>query len=458
MKRETAAWVVIVALVFTFAVQLPGSVAARDEDYDFVRTLIEVQRHVADNYVDDVEVDDLRTRAIEGMLGNLDPYTIYVPPHEQEAFDSALEGNFKGVGIQLNQREDDVIEVVTPIDGSPAFEAGVRAGDVLLKVDDTSVQDMKLDEAIKLIQGDLGTDVTLTVRHKTGQEESLTMQRQEITVPMIKGFRRKADGGWDYVIHENPKIAYVRLAQFTADTASQIEDVSRELVAQGVRGLVLDLRFNPGGRLDQAVRLVDLFVEDGVIVRTKGRSRPEQVQRATSQNTITQEDLMLVVLINEHSASASEVTAGSLKDNRRAVIIGTRSYGKGSVQEVIPLDAGELKMTVAYYYLPSGRLVHRKPGATDWGVEPDIIVAMDDEAQVSMLRERREADRITGTDPTTDPTTQPTSQMVDLQLQRAVESLVAMSLVSPPTYDEPILPELPTTTAPSTQPTTQPSE
>ena len=202
----------------------------------------------------------------------------------------------------------------------------------------------------------------------------------EIIVPTLKGYRRTDGNSWNWFISEDPKIAYVRLTQFTPESADKLRDLLTDLLKQGMTGLVFDLRFNPGGRLDEAIKIIDLFIEEGVIVKTKGRSRPEQVATAKPEGTLPR--FHMVVLVNEHSASASEVVAGSLLDNRRAVIIGERTYGKGSVQEPIPLDGGgDLKLTVAYYYLPSGRLVHRLKDATDWGVEPQIIVKMDEAQQ-----------------------------------------------------------------------------
>jgi carboxyl-terminal processing protease len=233
-------------------------------------------------------------------------------------------------------------------------------------------------------------------------------------------------------------------------------------------GLILDLRFNPGGRLDQAVQIVDLFLEDGVIVSTKGRNRPENVQRATPPGTLPQ--FPMIVLVNEHSASASEIVAGSLMDNRRALVIGTRTYGKGSVQELINLDgqSGELKLTVAYYYLPSGRLVHRKKDATDWGVEPQINVTMDDEQERAAMQARYEQELHRRPVPkaTTQAATKPSAtQPVDAQLQRAVDTMIALVVLQsdrnvaprPPRQPRAPVASPPATTQPASEPTTEPS-
>ena len=427
MNREKVAWAVSVVLIATLAFQLPGTLAHRDDDYAFVRTLIDVHRQVAGSYAEPVDEEKLRLGAIEGMLEELDPYSVYVPPAKQEEFDRLLEGSFKGVGIQLDQEdaENSPVVVVSPIEGSPAFKAGVLAGDIIQKVNGEDVRGLKLKDVTEKIKGPVGTDVTLTVKHETGEEVDLTMKRQEIILSTIKGYRRKADAdhAWDYFVSKDPKIGYVRLTQFTPDTATKLKAVLESLLGDGLKGLILDLRFNPGGRLDEAEEVVDLFLDRGTIVVTKGRNRPEKVTTAEADGTLPY--FPMLVLVNEHSASASEIVAGSLMDNKRALVLGTRTYGKGSVQEVIPLDDnnGELKLTVAYYYLPSGRLVHRKKDATDWGVEPQINVPMDEETQKKVMQAQANSELLRGPN-TTQPTTKPTTQPVDLQLESAISTMI----------------------------------
>lgn len=435
MNRERLAWTVSVILLAMLAFQLPGSFAQRDDDYAFVRTLVDIHRHVAGNYVDPVDESKLRASAIEGMLTELDPFTTYVPPEQQEDFDRMLEGSFKGVGIQLNQLDNGQVEVVTPIEGSPAFKAGVLAGDIIQKVNGEAIDGIRLPDVIKKVGGPLGTQVKLTVKHVTGEVVELTMTREEIVIPSIKGFERKTDGNWDYFVSKDPKIAYVRVAQFTSDVGSKLREILMPLLNEGMKGLIIDLRFNPGGRLEEAVDMCDLFLNKGVIVTTRGRNRAEYSRSATEAGTLPY--FPMVVLVNEGSASASEIVAGALQDHRRALVVGERTYGKGSVQELIPLDSrdGELKLTVAYYYLPSGRLVHRKKDATDWGVKPQIQVSLEPAAERAAFLQMNERDRYLR--PTTEPTTQvasapatsPTTQpLFDAQLQRGVDTLVAAIL------------------------------
>ena len=468
MNRERFAWMMSVLLLAVLAFQLPGTLAQRDDDYSFVRTLVDIHRLVSANYVEDVKQAELREAAINGMLADLDPFTMYVPPARQEEFDRMLEGSFKGVGIQLNQLDNGQIEVVTPIDGSPAFKAGIMAGDVIQKVNGESIEDLRLPQVIEKIAGPLGSEVTLTVKHVTGEVKDLTMTREEIVVPTVKGYQRNQDNTWDYYICDDPKVAYLRVTQFTPETHDAVRGILEDLLKDGMKGLILDLRFNPGGRLDQAVQIVDMFIEEGVIVSTKGRNRPEVVKYATLPGTLPY--FPMIVLVNEHSASASEIVAGSLMDNHRAVVIGERSYGKGSVQELIPLDgdSGELKLTVAYYYLPSGRLVHKKKDATDWGVQPQIVVPMDAVQQRAAMQERYEQElhRRPVTKAATQPTTTPATQPTDAQLQRAVDTMIALVVLQtdrsaagvPPTRVRPAPATRPTTReVPVVQPTTVPA-
>lgn len=427
MNRERAAWLLSFLLLAVAAFRTPTA-AQRDSDYRFVRTLVDINRQVAANYVDPVDQTTLEKAAIDGMLNQLDPFTVYVPPARREEFDRMLEGTFKGVGVQLNQLPNGVWEVLTPIDGSPAFRAGVMAGDVIVKVNGESIDNLRLEDVIKKIAGEPGSSVTLTVRHISGETVNLTMKREDIAVPTVKGYRRNDKNGWDYYVATSPKIAYLRITQFTPTTFDNVKSAVMELLKDGMQGLILDLRWNPGGQLDQAVQVVDLFIDKGTIVVTKGRNRPEDVKVATAPDTLPW--FPLIVLVNEGSASAAEIVAGSLLDNKRAAVVGERTYGKGSVQELIPLEGntGELKLTVAYYYLPSGRLVHRKKNATDWGVEPQVAVAMDEELQRKVLDERyrQEMFRRPATNPSTQPAA-PTTQPLDVQLQRAVDTMILMT-------------------------------
>ena len=478
MNREKMAWMVSVLLIALLAFQLPGTMAQRESDYSFVRRLVDIHRQIANNYVENVDDAKLEQGALEGMFAQLDPFSMYVPPAKQQEFDRMLDGSFEGVGIQLNQDEKTKeVEVITPIEDSPAFKAGVCAGDVILKVNNESVAGLSILDVTKKIKGKVNTPVTLRVRHTTGDEADLTMNRQEIVVGTVKGFKRQQNGEWDWYVSHDPRIGYIRITQFTPDTAERVSEALsgkgnwKGMMADGMKGLILDLRFNPGGRLDQAAKLVDLFIDKGVIMSTKGRNRPENVITATGPGTLPY--FPMIVLVNEHSASASEIVAGSLMDNQRALVIGERTYGKGSVQELMPLEGnqGELKLTVAYYYLPSGRLVHRKKDATDWGVQPQIAVPMDENTEKKVMMELDQHERFlppvakrSATQPTTDSATQPASS--DTQLQRAVETMIGLVVMQTaktggpaPTTDAPRrtaiqIPAMPDNMNPTSKPAT----
>jgi carboxyl-terminal processing protease len=444
MSRERVAWFVSVLLLAFLAFQAPGSFAQRDDDYAWVKTLVEVHRQVVNNYVEPVDDNKLKNDSIKGMLSELDPFTIYVPPDLEDRFEQMIGGNFTGVGITLEEQNGKAV-VISPIEDSPADHAGIEAGDVIVKVNGASIAGLALDDVVKKVAGPAGSPVTLTVERQ-GKELSFTMNRQEIELRTVHGYQRSKDDSWTYFVVDNPKIAYVRLSQFdegaTTSTYDELKKVlegsppsagapaTTGLLDQGMKGLILDLRFNPGGRLEQAEKIVNMFVKEGdTIVTTRGRNRPEEINKATAEDKLPY--FPMIVLVNDQSASAAEIVSGSLKDNHRALILGQRTYGKGSVQEVMKLDdgGGELKITVAYYYLPSGRLVHRKPGATDWGVEPHIIVPLD-EAGEDALRESFQNEETIRKPVATQPATQPTTRPVDIQLQQAMNTMVGLIVLN----------------------------
>jgi len=434
MTRERLAWLVSIILLAILAFQLPGTLAQRDDEYSWVRTIVEIHRQVLQSYVDPVDDSQLKQKAIEGMLGALeDPYTVYIPPDHQAQFDKELGGTFSGVGISLRDVGGKMV-VLTPIEGGPADRAGIDAGDVIVKVDGKSVAKMPIDDVVKLVSGPLGSPVTLTI-DRYGKELDFSLHRQQIVLPTVYGFSRNSNESWEYFVSQNPKIAYLRVTQFDENTFDEMKrvltgaDGHSGLMSQGMQGLIMDLRFNPGGQLQQAIKVVNLFIKDGVIVSTHGRNSPEEVDRAGAQ-AATLPYFPMIVLVNDHSASAAEIVAGSLKDNHRALVEGQRTFGKGSVQRVIQLgqDDGTLKMTVAHWYLPSGRLVSRKKDSTDWGVEPQIIVPVDENGEkvIDELMERQAAIRY---HPSTMPATQPTTAPTDPQFQQALTTMVGLVIL-----------------------------
>jgi carboxyl-terminal processing protease len=321
----------------------------------------------------------------DGMLERLDKFSSMIWPHDVSEFQKSIRGSFVGAGIQIFKEPKEPLKVVTPIDDAPAFRAGIKRGDLILAVDGRETKDLHISKLVKLITGKRGTKVVLRIK-RDGRSKpfDVTIVRQPIKIRTVKGWRRNSDGKWDYLLDPKAGVGYIRVTQFADKTASDIRTVLASLKEAGAKLIILDLRFNPGGRLDSAIRIADEFLSEGSIVSTKGVSSPEWVGRASSigKSTGQFESGELAVLVNAQSASASEIVSGALQDLHRGTIIGRRTYGKGSVQKVYSLrwdplaqsPVAQMKLTTAYYYLPSKRLLHRKPGAKVWGVTPDIKV------------------------------------------------------------------------------------
>jgi len=355
--------------------------------------LIDVRHELVSGYVTEPDQQAMVEAAVRGMIDSIDdPYTVYLGPDELESFENHVRGTFSGIGAEVDVQQNR-LRIVTPLEDSPAWRAGVLPGDIVLDIEGESTLGMNVTQAVQLLTGEAGTNVTIRVRHLSGEEQVITITREVIKVKTIRGIDRNDDGSFNHWLDPEKKIAYIRMTQFGTRTTEELRETLDELTAQGMQGLILDLRFNPGGLLEAAVEVSDMFLPgDQKIVSIKGRRVAEQVHSSTdSQDDI---DVPLVILINNVSASASEVTAGALKENNRAELIGSRTFGKGSVQQVKMLEggAGAIKMTNAYYYLPSGRKVHRLPDAETWGVDPTDgqYVSMTVEEVRAMLKARRD--------------------------------------------------------------------
>ncbi|MBL7220955.1 MAG: S41 family peptidase [Phycisphaerae bacterium] len=321
----------------------------------------------------------------DGMLERLDKFSSMIWPHDVSEFQKQIRGSFVGAGIQITKEPKEPLRVVTPIDDAPAFRAGIKRGDDILAVDGRETKDLHISKLVKMITGERGTKVVLRIK-RDGRPKpfDVTIIRQPIKIRTVKGWRRNSDGKWDHFLDKEAGVGYIRVTQFADKTASDIKGVLASLKEAGASLIVLDLRFNPGGRLDSAIRIADEFLSEGPIVSTKGVNSAEQIVRASSTGSGKGqfESGELAVLVNAQSASASEIVSGALQDLHRCVILGRRTYGKGSVQKVYSLrwdplaqrPVAQMKLTTAYYYLPSKRLLHRKPGAKVWGVTPDIKV------------------------------------------------------------------------------------
>ena len=344
--------------LFIFFILYFGKVSAQEETvYDKIDLFGEVLDKINKEYVEEVDQSDTMDAAINGVLQSLDPYSSYMSPKNLEEMQTETKGEFGGLGIEVGM-EAGVVKVISPLDNSPAEREGVKAGDYIVKINDTQVQGKTLNEAVELMRGPVGSTLEITVR-RIGLRKSLVFNitREIIQVASVKS----------EVLDE--KIGYIRLTSFNENSDDQIKKKIKEFKKnKKIEGYILDLRNNPGGLLGQAIKISDFFLDDGEIVSTKGRKKNENQKWFAREGDIIN-GKALIVLINKGSASASEIVAGALKDHKRAVLVGEKSYGKGSVQSIIPLkNRGAIRLTISKYYLPSGKSI------SEVGVTPDITV------------------------------------------------------------------------------------
>ncbi|NPA41588.1 MAG: S41 family peptidase [Aquificae bacterium] len=392
----------VVAGLFFFAGFFVGvsKTVSEEDEYSYLKLFSDVLKIVKDNYVEEPSLKDMIYGALSGMVSSLDPFSAFFPPEKYREFMQETEGEFGGIGIEISMEKGRPI-VVAPIEGTPAFKAGLRAGDIIIAVDGEDTFGKSLLEIVKQIRGKPGTKVKLTIMRK-GADKPFTV---EITRAIIKIESVK------YIKHD--EIGYIKLTQFQHYTSRDLKKAIKDLLAQDVRGFIIDLRNNPGGLLSEAVKVSDLFLDEGkLIVYTKGRRDEEKYY--SKEPPVIPDYIPVVVLINKGSASASEIVTGALKDHGRATIVGEKSFGKASVQNIIPLEDGSaLKLTVAYYYTPKGQLIHKK------GIKPDVEVSMDDKTWEKLAQTIRKM-RIEGN-----------GQKVillpdiDVQLRKAIEVLRA---------------------------------
>lgn len=396
----------------------------QDEYFELMRTFVDTFEQVDRNYVKDVDRRKLLEAALRGMIKELDPYSSYIPPEELARFNQQVDQQFGGIGIQVQpDPRTRRILVISPLPDTPAYKAGVRAGDIVTEVEGYDTENMPLSRAVELMKGPPGETVSIKVRHLSATEdEEISMERAIISVKSVLGDKWGKEGSWDFLVDDEQKIGYVRLTQFGRKSAEELAAAIETLQGQGMKGLVLDLRFNPGGLLSQAVKISDLFVESGTIVSTEGKNTEKRTFSATKAGTLP--DFPMAVLINRFSASASEILSACLQDHKRAIVVGERSWGKGSVQNVIELEAGAsaLKLTTAGYLRPSGKNIHRFPDSKvtdEWGVHPDEEVKFTRKELEDYDEYRRARDVLTEAAP-------PESDFKDRQFEKALERVRAM--------------------------------
>ncbi len=352
MKKK----IFILILFFYFS---SNSVFSKNNLYEKIDLFGEVLENIQKDYVDDVDQSDMMDSAINGVLQSLDPYSAYMSPELFKEMQTDTKGEFGGLGIEIGM-ESGVVKVIAPIDDTPAAKAGIKAGDYIVKIGNEQVQGKSLLEAVKLMRGPVGTSIELTVRRKKVKKPlEFKIERKIIEVQSVSS----------KIIGEEKNLGYIRLKSFNENSDKQFLKSVKEFEKKSkIIGYVIDLRNNPGGLLTQAINITDFFLEDGEIVSTKGR-KVSETRKFFARKGDEIKGKPIVILINNGSASASEIFAGALKDHKRAIILGENSYGKGSVQSIIPLrNGGGIRLTISKYYLPSGKSI------SEVGVTPDIVI------------------------------------------------------------------------------------
>ena len=334
--------------------------------YEKIDLFSEVLNKIDEEYVESINQSDVMDAAINGVLQSLDPYSAYMSPEMFDDMQTETSGQFGGLGIEVGM-EHGVVKVISPIDDTPASRAGVKAGDYIVKINDIQVQGKSLTEAVELMRGKVGSEIKITIRRRGVKKAIIfNITREIIKIESVKGSKYIDEG-----------IGYLRLTSFNENSGDQIKKKIKDFNKKSdLKGYILDLRNNPGGLLSQAIKITDFFLEDGEIVSTKGRKKSENRKWFAKKGDLTN-GKTLVILINYGSASASEIVAGALKNHKRAILVGENSYGKGSVQSIIPLkNKGAIRLTISKYYLPSGKSI------SEVGVTPDIEIEESSDAFV----------------------------------------------------------------------------
>jgi len=416
-----------IAVIFGFAVAVwfaspePGQ-AASSETYRQLNLFGDVFERVRADYVEEVDDSELIESAIQGMLTALDPHSSYLNAKNYKDMQVQTRGEFGGLGIEVTM-ENGLVKVVTPIDDTPAQRAGIQSGDLVTHLDDEPILGLTLPQAVEKMRGRVDTEIKLTVSRK-GAEKAIDIVIKRAVIK-VQSVRARKEG----------KIAYLRITSFNEQTSSGVERTMKKIrdeIGPEFAGVVLDLRNNPGGLLDQAIAVSDAFLDRGEIVSTRGRTR-DDTQRYNARKGDLAEGAPVIVLVNGGSASASEIVAGALQDHHRAVILGTRSFGKGSVQTIIPMQSsGALRLTTARYYTPAGRSIQAL------GIEPDILVEQASIEAVDTGKRRSEADlrnhlteETDDKNPVKGEVKKPDAEIKDYQLARALDLLRGLAFFEP---------------------------
>ncbi len=395
MSRHALTWLAVFAVITLMFLRLPQMAATQDAVVNTYSALVEVDALAKQQYVEPIEGDRLVEGAIRGMMRQLDPYSGYIAPHELATFERRSRGGYVGVGIVIGMVGDRPA-VIAPIEGSPAAHAGIHPGDTILSIDGTDVTPRSVFDIEEMLVGQPHTTVRMRVLHEGESEpHAVVLNREIVHVVSVRGIGRTESGEPEFIVDATRRIGYIRVSNFHHATAREFDRALASIRARRAAALVLDLRFNPGGIMQEAISMADRFVADGLIVATVTRRQAVAEYRATAKNTLA--DLPVVVLVNGASASSAEIVAGALQARGRVVVVGSRSFGKGSVQHLIHLTAQKaaVKLTTAYYRLPDGRFIHRtarNAGTNDWGVIPDVVVPLTDDQERAIREARHELD------------------------------------------------------------------
>lgn len=408
-KKILVTFLIIITAIGGVAIGRWSAAQGNDAIYAELRTFTEVLSKITKNYVDDVNSKELIRAAIRGMVNSLDPHSAYLTPEAYREFQTETKGEFGGIGIQIGIK-DGVLTVIAPIEDTPAFKAGIKAGDKILKIDGKPTKDMNINEAVSKMRGQKGKPVTITIlRDEWKEPRDITIVRDIIKIKSVK-FKMIDD-----------EIGYIKITQFQENTANDLASALKTLRDRGAKSLILDLRNNPGGLLNIAVEVAEQFLPPkSLVVSIRGKSG-EKIDYYTEGKRSSFVDIPLIVLVNQGSASASEIVAGAIQDWNRAPVLGVQTFGKGSVQSLIPLsDGSALKLTTAKYYTPKGRQIHAV------GITPDIIVKLEskDSKEHPVIREKELEQAHRGEKiESREKTPHEVDEKNDNQLQRAIDIL-----------------------------------
>jgi carboxyl-terminal processing protease len=386
---------------FLVATKISGGSSDSQTIEKEVKKIVTVYEIIKDNYVHDVKTEDIFNSAFKGMLNNLDPYSDYFSPDEYKEFQISMKGELTGVGMEITM-ENGMLKVIAPLEDSPAFRAGILAGDHILEIDGESTESFTLSDCFRRIIGKEGTEVTLTLLHQ-GEDnpKKITVIREKIKIKSVK---------YAHIIDKEENIGYIRITNFQEDTSESFVEEVKSLQGKGMKSLIIDLRFNGGGLMVPSVEISNMFIKDGLIVSTKGRAEDSREPYKAEPKNAVFDGLPLVILVNGYTASASEIFSGAIQDHKKGILVGSRTYGKGLVQTLveIPGDKSAVKLTVSKYYTPSGKCLQRQKDK-NYGLDPDELVELTTAEEVELLKSRSQE--------------KPVDIKHDKQLAKAVEKL-----------------------------------